>query len=195
MTFYEFMMKNHKEKDTPEGDLAHDMSCMCNSFPRNCETRFDMWYYKILDFLKQNHACDACIEVFEECWGDYVLYEKNATTDRDGAIECLKNAKKLIDDFIPENEQSEISLTIDCVIDMLKEQQNIFRRKADKRANQDIRCYANKKGVLLWEVAQKLGYTDGYFSKKLRTEMSRTEKQFIREIIDGIAEQKHAEGR
>lgn len=57
-----------------------------------------------------------------------------------------------------------------------------------ERANQDIRDYAKKKGVFLWEVAQKLGYTDGYFSKKLRTEMPRTEKQFIRGIIKGISD-------
>ena len=52
--------------------------------------------------------------------------------------------------------------------------------------NADIREYAKRKGVYLWQVAAALGINDGNFSRKLRFELPDDEKQKIRNIIDGI---------
>lgn len=52
----------------------------------------------------------------------------------------------------------------------------------------DIREYARKNGVYLWEVAQEYGCNDGNFSRKLRKELPKSEKTIIRGIIKGIAE-------
>ena len=41
-------------------------------------------------------------------------------------------------------------------------------------------------GVLLWQVAEKLGLSDGNFSRRLRRDFSETEHQRIVEAIEAI---------
>lgn len=53
--------------------------------------------------------------------------------------------------------------------------------------NKDIREYASKRNVRLWQIASKLGINDGNFSRKLRIELPEEKKAEIREIIDGLA--------
>lgn len=54
--------------------------------------------------------------------------------------------------------------------------------------NMDIREYAKKKGVKLWEIASALHINDGNFSRKLRQELPNEIKQKIFQIIDQISE-------
>lgn len=49
--------------------------------------------------------------------------------------------------------------------------------------NLDIRTEAAKSGVKLWQIAERLGITDGNFSRKLRKELTAEEKATIRAII------------
>lgn len=53
-------------------------------------------------------------------------------------------------------------------------------------ANQDIRQYAKKAGVRLWEVAEFLGISDPTMTRKLRHELPETEKTKLFEIIDKL---------
>ncbi len=53
------------------------------------------------------------------------------------------------------------------------------------QSNQKIRCTAATAGIKLWQIADKLGYTDSYFSRMLRKELP-PEKQA--EILHIIAE-------
>ena len=53
--------------------------------------------------------------------------------------------------------------------------------------NKDIREYAVKNNVRLWQVAQELHINDGNFSRKLRVELSQEEKQRVKDIIDKLA--------
>ena len=53
--------------------------------------------------------------------------------------------------------------------------------------NMDIREYAKKHGVLLWQIAGKLGISDGNFSRRLRTELAEDKKTEIKAIIDELA--------
>ena len=53
-------------------------------------------------------------------------------------------------------------------------------------ANQKIRSYAKEKGVLLWEIAERVGVNDGNFSRRLRRELPEDEQQKIMQIIDEI---------
>ena len=55
--------------------------------------------------------------------------------------------------------------------------------------NQDIKQKAKEAGVKLWRVADKLGITDGTFSRKLRKELSQEEKSRIFGIIDELAQE------
>ena len=55
-------------------------------------------------------------------------------------------------------------------------------------ANQDIRSEVLGAGLKLWQIADKLGMTDGNFSRKLRKELPLAEKERIREIITGLSE-------
>ena len=50
-------------------------------------------------------------------------------------------------------------------------------------ANIDIRELAKQSDVKLWQIADKLGFTDIVFSKKLRKELSKEEKETIKTII------------
>ena len=58
------------------------------------------------------------------------------------------------------------------------------------RANEEIRAYARKSGVYLWEVADELNILDAALSRKLRHELKQDEKDRIFKIIDEIAERK-----
>ena len=53
--------------------------------------------------------------------------------------------------------------------------------------NKEIREYAERKGVRLWEIAAKIGINDGNFSRKLRVELSNEKKAEIKNIIDIIS--------
>ena len=55
------------------------------------------------------------------------------------------------------------------------------------RPNKGIRDYAKLNGVKLWQIADRLGITDGNFSRKLRHELSDDDIQKIVSIIDEIA--------
>lgn len=56
--------------------------------------------------------------------------------------------------------------------------------------NKDIRNEIATAGLKLWQVAEALGTSDSYFSKKLRHEFSSQEKTKIRAIIARLTEQK-----
>jgi len=49
--------------------------------------------------------------------------------------------------------------------------------------NLDIRTESANAGVKLWQIAERLGMTDGNFSRKLRKELNSEEKSKIRAII------------
>lgn len=55
--------------------------------------------------------------------------------------------------------------------------------------NVDIRKAAADKGVRLWEIAQRLGISDGNFSRKLRCELPNDMQTRIFAIIDEIAKE------
>lgn len=56
--------------------------------------------------------------------------------------------------------------------------------------NKEIRSAAKNAGVRLWEVAAAYGINDGNFSRKLRQELPREEKEKILAIIDRLAQEK-----
>lgn len=53
--------------------------------------------------------------------------------------------------------------------------------------NKDIREYAKKHGVKLWQIAGRLCINDGNFSRKLRFELPEEKKAEIIAIIDELA--------
>lgn len=53
--------------------------------------------------------------------------------------------------------------------------------------NKDIRDYAEKQNVRLWQIANKLGINDGNFSRKLRAELPEDKKTEIFKIIDELS--------
>lgn len=58
--------------------------------------------------------------------------------------------------------------------------------------NYDVREYAVKNGVYLYEIAEQLGMNDSNFSRKLRKEFTHDEKARIFQIIETIAAEKAA---
>lgn len=58
------------------------------------------------------------------------------------------------------------------------------------KANADIRAKAKSKNILFWQIADKLGITDGNLSRKLRKELSAEEKTKIFAIIDELSAEK-----
>lgn len=55
--------------------------------------------------------------------------------------------------------------------------------------NQDVRAAAKQAGVFLWQIAAELGVNDGNFSRKLRKELSDTEKAKIMGIIEKLSKE------
>ena len=56
--------------------------------------------------------------------------------------------------------------------------------------NFDIREEAKLRGVRLWEIAMRLGITDGNFSRRLRSEFSPDQRERVLRIIREIAAEK-----
>lgn len=54
-------------------------------------------------------------------------------------------------------------------------------------ANKDVKKYAKDKGVMLWEIAYRMGMADTTFSRKLRLEFNTKEKADVMNIIDIIS--------
>ena len=54
------------------------------------------------------------------------------------------------------------------------------------RLNDDIRQAAQSAGVRLWQIAEKLGLSDGNFSRRLRRELSGEEKAKIMGLIEQL---------
>ena len=61
--------------------------------------------------------------------------------------------------------------------------------------NEWIREMAKSKGILLWQIADRLGITDGNFSRRLRHEMTQEEQERIRMIIDELVEERQRHRR
>lgn len=55
--------------------------------------------------------------------------------------------------------------------------------------NFEIRDAAQKAGVRLWQVAEEYGVNDGNFSRKLRKELPKEEKEKIMGIIEQLAKE------
>lgn len=49
---------------------------------------------------------------------------------------------------------------------------------------------AKSKGILLWQIADRLGITDGNFSRRLRHELTQEEQEKIKHLIDELAEER-----
>ena len=77
MTFYTYMKRNHRDADTPAGDLARDMIRDKEHFPINRPCKFDGWHRLIRRYLEDCGACEDCMDVFETCWEEYVRCEKS----------------------------------------------------------------------------------------------------------------------
>lgn len=58
------------------------------------------------------------------------------------------------------------------------------------QANMEIREKAKQLGVRLWEVADAFGLNDGNFSRKLRKELSKEDREKVLTIIDRLAQDK-----
>ena len=72
---------------------------------------------------------------------------------------------------------------------IITHEENCVNNKEEKMKNVEIKEYAKAHGILLWRIADRLGITDSYFSKKLRYEFSAEEKQRIVRIIDELTEE------
>lgn len=58
-------------------------------------------------------------------------------------------------------------------------------------ANEDIREKLNISNIKYWQVANKYGISDGNFSRKLRKELSNTEKEKIFNIINELSKKEN----
>lgn len=56
------------------------------------------------------------------------------------------------------------------------------------KANQDVRNAITEKGFYMWEIAEKLGISDTFFTKLMRVELPESEKRKIFDVIEGAAD-------
>ncbi len=64
MSFYEWMITKYDGQDSPRGDLAQDMK-YDETFPTSSDKEV------LLNYLYNQHACTACLDVFKRCYRDY----------------------------------------------------------------------------------------------------------------------------
>ncbi|MBP8641274.1 MAG: hypothetical protein KBI01_10350 [Oscillospiraceae bacterium] len=57
------------------------------------------------------------------------------------------------------------------------------------QANNDIRKTAKEKNIKLWQIADRYGYTDSTFSRKLRKELPDAEKAHIMQIVEELSDE------
>ena len=57
--------------------------------------------------------------------------------------------------------------------------------------NKDIRAYAVEHGVMLWELAQELGFSPETLSRRLRCELSADEKGTMTQAILAVERKRH----
>lgn len=76
MTFYGYMKKNYYNREGRKADLANDMVSDEGGFPTRVGIKDRDGHGVILGYLESCDACDACIEVFEECWEEYAGCER-----------------------------------------------------------------------------------------------------------------------
>lgn len=55
------------------------------------------------------------------------------------------------------------------------------------RANQEIREYAAKNNVYLWEIALAMGISEPTMTRKLRTELPERDREMIIRVINELA--------
>mgnify|MGYP004457013351 FL=1 len=60
--------------------------------------------------------------------------------------------------------------------------------------NLEIREAAKENGVFLWQIAEVYGVNDGNFSRKLRKELPKEEKEKIMGIIEQLAKENQEAG-
>lgn len=56
-------------------------------------------------------------------------------------------------------------------------------------ANKEIRDAAKEAGICLWQVAEKLGVSDGNFSRKLRRELPAEDREKVLSIIRELSQE------
>lgn len=54
-------------------------------------------------------------------------------------------------------------------------------------SNNELKYYAQCRGVRLWQVAEKFGVTDASFSRKLRKKFSKEDAEKFKLYVDEIA--------
>jgi hypothetical protein len=66
---------------------------------------------------------------------------------------------------------------------IISDNTNKHQKGKNKMANETLKSYAKGNGVYLWQIADRLGVTDGTFSKYLRKELPPQKKEDILKII------------
>lgn len=68
-------MKKYRDEDSNRGDFSRDIT-RDTSFPINGIGKFSEWKTIIIDYLKNEGACQECLDTFEEVWIEYKNYER-----------------------------------------------------------------------------------------------------------------------
>jgi len=77
------MKKNYRGEDSDRGDLFEDME-RDKGFPRNPHPgKYAGWFEIIFGHQVNMGACDKAIDTFEDCWRDYVKYEREIYRKKD----------------------------------------------------------------------------------------------------------------
>ena len=80
MTFYGYMKRHYYNKTGRKADLANDMAGDEAEFPRRVGIKDRDGHGAIRRYLESCQACDACLDVFEECWKEDAECEKSRSS-------------------------------------------------------------------------------------------------------------------
>lgn len=63
----------------------------------------------------------------------------------------------------------------------------IYLRRKKTMNNKELKQFARKKGVFLWQIAVELGISEATMTRKLRVELSDQEESKIKSIIEHLS--------
>ena len=71
------MKRNYYNRTGRKADLANDMVGDEAGFPIHVSIKTRDGHGAIRNYLEGCHACDHCLDVFEECWEEYLRCGKS----------------------------------------------------------------------------------------------------------------------
>lgn len=85
MSFKVWMRRNYYNGVSDKGDLARHIWAD-EKFPLNGKGKYNGWHSLFADYLRERGTEPFVMEIFEQCWEEYVVCEKGKSSRRSAKL-------------------------------------------------------------------------------------------------------------